>query len=231
MESGGPIRLTRNLIQRTRSLGAVSIVYHYSHKYSSVSSMLPYLHFENALSFSRRNIPYEHAEVLGRCHEFIIRLGKPLVLSKFIHHFAAAEPALTKAIMSEAHKIGVRDQYMVPVFGPHDINGLIAFGFPQIIDVGNDELLQELESAAASHHNRMVRHFADNKKDIELSARENEVLTWIARGKSSSEIAIILGIKASSVDTYTRRIFEKMGVNDRVSAAVSGVMEGLVKPA
>lgn len=230
MQNSGPIRLTRSLIQLSRGLGAVSIIYHYSHKYSSLSSTLPYLHFETQESFSKHDIPHEHAEVLGRCHEFVIRLGKPLILSKFIHRFAEVEPTLTAEIMSEAVKMGVRDQYMIPVFGPYDINGLIAFGFPQDIDVENDDLLQKLESAAASHHNRMVRHFASNRDDIELSQRENEVLTWIARGKSSSEIATILEIKASSVDTYTRRIFEKMGVNDRVSAAVSGVIEGLVKP-
>lgn len=87
-----------------------------------------------------------------------------------------------------------------------------------------------MEDIAVTHHYQMVRHFGEKRSDIDLSRRENEVLTWIARGKSSADVATILGISISSVDTYTRRIFEKMGVNDRVSAAVSGVVEGLIKP-
>lgn len=176
------------------------------------------------------NVPEHHAEVLGRCHEFIIGMGKPVVLSRFLPAFEQAEPQLTAEIISEANKVGVYDQYMVPVFGPFDINGVIAFGFAETIRHDAKDMLHELEAAAASHHNQLVRHFASGESEIELSNRENDVLTWIARGKSKSEISTILDISVSSVDTYTRRIFDKMGVNSRVAAAISGVTKGLVKP-
>lgn len=226
----GPIELTRELLTKARSHNVVSIVYHYSHKFSSLGSTLPYLHFETGSTFSRHNLPPDHAEVLGRCHEFIITLGKPIILSNYVTAFAAVEPELTQTILSEANRLGVFDQFMVPVFGPHDIDGVIAFGFAHEIDDQNKPMLQDLEATAASHHNRLVRHFGSQNTDVELSDRENEVLTWIARGKSGKDIATILGIQPSSVNTYTRRIFEKMGVYDRVSAAVGGVVRGLVKP-
>lgn len=132
--------------------------------------------------------------------------------------------------MAGANALGVFDQYMIPVYGPFKVNGVISFGQGQTIEPSNTELLKKMESLAAAHHNRMVLHFGEKRSDIDLSRRENEVLTWIARGKSSTDIATILGLSVSSVDTYTRRIFEKMGVHDRVSAAVNGVVEGLVKP-
>ena len=132
--------------------------------------------------------------------------------------------------MTAANEMGVFDQYMIPVYGPFMVNGVIAFGKGSTIDPSEKAMLKKMESLAAFHHNRMVVHFGEKRSDIELSPRENEVLTWIARGKSSTDIATILGVSLSSVDTYTRRIFEKMGVHDRVSAAVNGVVEGLVKP-
>lgn len=226
----GPISLTRRLLETARASDVVSVVYYFSHKFSDFHSILPYLHFETGSFTSRSELPEAHAEVLKRCHEFIIQLGKPVVLSRFLPAFRAAEPELTKQILTEANRMGVYDQYMIPVFGPFDINGVIAFGFAHELSNKGDQTLRELETAAVSHHNRLVRHFGKRTKDVELSTRENDVLTWIARGKSTGEIATILGISKGSVDTYTRRIFDKMDVNSRVKAAVAGVTEGLVKP-
>lgn len=53
-----------------------------------------------------------------------------------------------------------------------------------------------------------------------LSKRELEVMRWVSLGKSNSVVAEILGISVGSVDTYMRRIFQKLGVNDRTSAAL-----------
>lgn len=227
----GPMALTRKFLRVSRGYGVISLTYYYAHKFSSLRSTLPYLHFETGSTFARQDIPPSHAEVLERCHDFVIEFGKPIILSKFLPNFKAAEPELTDEIMGEANRMGVFDQYMVPVFGPYQINGVISFGFHNTIDPTQLEMLDAIESAAISHHNHLIRHFGNMRRDIDLSERENEVLTWIARGKTTSEIAIILDLSKSSIDTYTRRIFEKMGVHDRVSAAVSGVTQGLVKPA
>jgi len=61
-----------------------------------------------------------------------------------------------------------------------------------------------------------------------LSSREAEVLTWVARGKSNASIADILGISAHTVDAHLRRIFLKLGVVDRMSAALRGLGFGLI---
>src|SRR4029079_17677830 len=46
-----------------------------------------------------------------------------------------------------------------------------------------------------------------------LSGREWEVCEGIARGKTTNAIAAELGIKFSSVLTYKKRIYEKLGVS------------------
>jgi DNA-binding CsgD family transcriptional regulator len=53
-----------------------------------------------------------------------------------------------------------------------------------------------------------------------LSPRETEVMAWVARGKSNSVIADILGISSHTVDAHLRRAYSKLGVYERVSATV-----------
>lgn len=54
-----------------------------------------------------------------------------------------------------------------------------------------------------------------------LSARELEVLYWIAQGKRNSEIAVILGIAPRTVHKHVEHIFAKLGVETRTAAAAS----------
>lgn len=226
----GGVALTRQLSRIAKAQGAISILYYYSHKFSSARSTLPYFQLDTGKVTQRSEVPDEHVEALERCNEFVIKRGSPIVLSQFIEGFRKVEPRLTSELVLFANERGVFEQYMVPVFGPYDVNGVIAFGFGQEIPKNSEPKLEILEDAAISHHNRMVRTYQSQTPDIELSERENDVLTWIVKGKTTKEISTILDISVSSVDTYTRRIFEKMGVNSRVSAAISGVTQGLVKP-
>ena len=61
-----------------------------------------------------------------------------------------------------------------------------------------------------------------------LSPQELEVLRWIARGKSNTVIAEIMGLSRHTVDTITRRMFGKLDVTDRTRAAVRGLAFGLI---
>lgn len=66
---------------------------------------------------------------------------------------------------------------------------------------------------------------------IGLSAREREVLTWTAEGKSRSCIGEILAISDETVHTYMKRIFVKLGVNSIQLAVVKALALGLIQPA
>jgi DNA-binding NarL/FixJ family response regulator len=56
------------------------------------------------------------------------------------------------------------------------------------------------------------------KPAAELSKRENEVLVLLAQGYLYKEIAEALGIKLDTVNTYIRRIYEKLHVHSRSQA-------------
>ena len=61
-----------------------------------------------------------------------------------------------------------------------------------------------------------------------LGRREVEILHWIARGKTNAEIGTILGVSAATIATYLQRIFEKLKVTDRASAAAVAINFGIV---
>ena len=53
----------------------------------------------------------------------------------------------------------------------------------------------------------------------QLTARESEVLLWVARGKTNRDIAEILGMSPRTVNKHLEHIFEKLGVETRTAAA------------
>ncbi|WP_147106917.1 DNA-binding response regulator [Tateyamaria sp. syn59] len=53
-----------------------------------------------------------------------------------------------------------------------------------------------------------------------LTPREAEVLYWLTLGKTNRDISAILGLSARTVNKHLEQIFQKMGIDNRTSAAV-----------
>jgi DNA-binding response OmpR family regulator len=67
-------------------------------------------------------------------------------------------------------------------------------------------------------------------KLIELNDREVETLTWAARGKTSSEIAVILGITKRTVDFHVDNARAKLGTPTRTAAVIKAAVGRLIEP-
>jgi DNA-binding response OmpR family regulator len=77
--------------------------------------------------------------------------------------------------------------------------------------------------------NRVARHEVLSRS-VDLNGREVDSLTWSARGKTSSEIAVILGVSKRTVDFHIENACRKLNVATRIEAAVKAVSVRLIEP-
>jgi DNA-binding NarL/FixJ family response regulator len=64
---------------------------------------------------------------------------------------------------------------------------------------------------------------------VKLKDREIEVLTWVARGKTSAEIAVTLSMSKRTVDFHLDNARDKLKAATRTQAAIVAVASGLIK--
>jgi DNA-binding NarL/FixJ family response regulator len=80
---------------------------------------------------------------------------------------------------------------------------------------------------------KMIQHFHASRSvsgdQQELSDREKEILSAIAKGLSRNETAEILGITANTVASHLKSIYGKLNVSNRAQATLEALRLGLVK--
>lgn len=67
-------------------------------------------------------------------------------------------------------------------------------------------------------------------KLVALNEREVETLTWVARGKTSAEIAHILGLTKRTVDFHLDNARTKLGAATRTEAVIKAATGRLIEP-
>jgi DNA-binding response OmpR family regulator len=67
-------------------------------------------------------------------------------------------------------------------------------------------------------------------KLVQLNDREVETLTWVARGKTSAEIAEILGLSKRTVDFHIDNARTKLGAATRTQAVIKATTGRLIEP-
>lgn len=106
----------------------------------------------------------------------------------------------------------------------------------------NHDLVQEIASLLGmkdptARQLMIISDFVNNiavlsllKIDRKLTAREQFCLYWSAKGKSSAEIADLLHIKKSTVDSHKKRIMQKLRCANMTQAVYEGMRIGLLPP-
>jgi DNA-binding NarL/FixJ family response regulator len=111
-------------------------------------------------------------------------------------------------------------------------------------DAGVEELLHAVRVVAAgdallspSITRRLIADYARRPPAseqpaalAELTPRELEVLRFVARGLSNSDIARRLVLGEATIKTHVARIFQKLDLHDRAQAVVVAYETGLVAP-
>ena len=124
---------------------------------------------------------------------------------------------------------GISNGIALPVFGPQARNALVGIGFfPDTPRLSDDSIFEIQQASQCAHLRFCALTEGERPAYPKLSPRELEVLRWIAKGKSNSVIAEIMGVSRHTVDTITRRVFDKLRVTDRTRAVVRAIGGGLL---
>jgi DNA-binding CsgD family transcriptional regulator len=160
--------------------------------------------------------------------DFVMRTGDVISYADALNQITPT--SAQSDFVTRLKAAGQFESMAIPVYGPFDFDTyatitmrrpfapedeLVIFRVVGVIEASNRRIAHLLESSAA--------------KLIDLSEREAEVLNWMGRSKSSGDIATILDIGPATVDTYVRRLYAKLEVNDRISAVLKGVRFGLIR--
>jgi len=63
-----------------------------------------------------------------------------------------------------------------------------------------------------------------------LSVREREVMVLVVQGRTSKEIARIVGVKPATIDTYRSRLMAKLEVTDICALVRFAIRQGMLTP-
>ena len=62
-----------------------------------------------------------------------------------------------------------------------------------------------------------------------LTSRQQEVLYWLAKGKSNKEVAFILNLSVKTVDTHRAQIMERLAIRDLAGLVMYALRRGIIK--
>ncbi|CAM5461158.1 DNA-binding CsgD family transcriptional regulator [Aquamicrobium terrae] len=61
-----------------------------------------------------------------------------------------------------------------------------------------------------------------------LSERERECLFWVSEGKTTDEVAVILGVSANTVNSYITHAMQKLSASNRPMAIATAMRNGII---
>lgn len=61
-----------------------------------------------------------------------------------------------------------------------------------------------------------------------LSDRERECLLWASEGKTTDEVAVILGVSANTVNSYVTHAIQKLSASNRAMAIATAIRSGII---
>ncbi|MBB1520351.1 response regulator [Aquipseudomonas guryensis] len=62
-----------------------------------------------------------------------------------------------------------------------------------------------------------------------LTNRQQEVLYWLAKGKSNKEVAFILNLSVKTVDTHRAQIMDRLAIRDLAGLVMYALRRGIIK--
>lgn len=141
-----------------------------------------------------------------------------------------------RSVFRDARDFGISERGItVPVRGPYGECGLLSVTRdckPTQWEKLRAHVIGDLQMAAVHLHDNVMDSgvLARSLFRPALSARENEILQWVAAGKSQQDIGDILSISHRTVEVHLRSGREKLGALTTTQAVGRAIGLGLILP-
>ncbi|MCA6107970.1 autoinducer binding domain-containing protein [Bradyrhizobium cenepequi] len=139
--------------------------------------------------------------------------------------------AAEHVVLDEAREAGLKHGMSIPLFGPFGRVSVVSFASP--FDDADPQYRMSHLNALAWHFHVAFAEIA-RPSDIScngkvtISEREKDCLRWVAEGKSSWEIGMILRVSENTVNFHLKNAIRKLGTTNRTQAIVRAIRLNLV---
>jgi LuxR family quorum-sensing system transcriptional regulator CciR len=135
-----------------------------------------------------------------------------------------------RRVLDESRDAGLPGGLSVPVHQPGGTILLFNLSGPaQSVDTAIESRLAYLISTLFHLELHRLTRAPRRRPTHFLSPRQSECLAWVARGKTSWEISVILGITRHTVDFHITEAMKRLNVHSRTAAAVSATVQGFIQ--
>ena len=136
-----------------------------------------------------------------------------------------------RLIFDEARAAGLDNGISVPLHGAWGRVAVVSFA-SSATDSEPEAKIVRLSALASQFHvafTHMSRGTRSPEMPVQLSRRERDCLIWIAQGKSSWDIGMILNISGNTVNYHVKNAMRKLGTTSRTVAVVKAIRLNLIE--
>jgi DNA-binding CsgD family transcriptional regulator len=162
--------------------------------------------------------------VRKRGTDLITRLSRTTELEKCL---SVLQPAFSMLPEDSGLPAGAGREYCTIIFSTGRNRYVLMFICPADVILSQQRLRET--GVLASYFASLLFHDAmKTSRDMDLTDRELECLYWIAEGKTSDEIATIIGISKNTINNYITSVMRKTATRTRSEAIAYAVRHNLV---
>jgi two-component system, NarL family, response regulator len=99
-------------------------------------------------------------------------------------------------------------------------------------DMARKDLIHAIRAVAKGQRyipSQVGSRIAENLPRPGLTAREIEVLQFVAAGQRNKEIAYQLGVSEATINAHVKHILEKLNASDRTQAVTTALRRGIIR--
>lgn len=133
-------------------------------------------------------------------------------------------------VMDEAQEAGLKAGVSVPLHGPWGSVNVVSFASTTGVPDPTRQLgcLQAIAAQFSVAYADLAQARSRSTCPPQFSERERQCLSWAARGKSSWDIGVILGVSEFTVNFHLRKAMRKLETSNRVVAVVKAIRFGVI---